>query len=231
MGPWPWGIRSGRFQRRIYLRWCIYKRGENLYSMRKRSIYQWPFVARWVERSNFRNQCIGARRGPSNCIRRRKAKKVNTLGEDPPKKGFLGFRFRHLMIVGILLTLLLIGLYYFTIQSDAYQEAEHFALTSPEIARITGPVSKVSLKFWSGFDVIYSGSGGAASFVFSLKGEKEESVLDVRMTRTANSWTVVEAYLTTKSQKGIPIKQKPGTSNTYLNPCLKSANQCGRLIV
>lgn len=135
------------------------------------------------------------------------------------------------MIVGILLTLLLIGLYYFTIQSDAYQEAEHFALTSPEVARITGPVSKVSLKFWSGFDVIYSGSGGAASFVFSLKGEKEESVLDVRMTRTANSWTVVEAYLTTKSQKGIPIKQKPGTSNTYLNPCLKSANQCGRLIV
>ena len=147
MGPWPWGIRSGRFQRRIYLRWCIYKRGENLYSMRKRSIYQWPFVARWVERSNFRNQCIGARRGPSNCIRRRKAKKVNTLGEDPPKKGFLGFRFRHLMIVGILLTLLLIGLYYFTFRVMPTRKAEHFALTSPEIARITGPVSKVSLKF------------------------------------------------------------------------------------
>lgn len=151
---------------------------------------------------------------------------MSPLGEDPSKKGFLGFKLRHLVIVGIILAVLLIGLYYFTIQSDAYQEAEHFALTSSEVAQITGPISEASLKFWSGFHVASSGSGGDASFVFNLKGEKEESILDVRLIRTANSWTVVEAYLTTKSQKGIPIKQKAGISNTYFNPCLEPLAQC-----
>ena len=151
---------------------------------------------------------------------------MSPLGEDPSKKGFLRFKLRHLVIVGILLVVLLIGLYYVTIQSDAYQEAEHFALTSSEVAQIAGPISEASLKFWSGFHVASSGSGGDASFVFSLKGEKEESILDVRPIRTANSWTVVEAYLTTKSQKGIPIKQKAGISNTYFNPCLEPLVQC-----
>jgi len=156
---------------------------------------------------------------------------VSTLGENPLKKGFFGVRLRHLVIVGILLTVLLIGLYFFTIQSDAYQEAERFALTSSEVAQMTGPISEVSLKFWSGFHVASSGSGGDASFVFSLKGEKEESILDVRLIRAANSWTVVEAYLTTKSQKGIPIKQKAGISNTYFYPCLEPLAQYQRLFV
>jgi hypothetical protein len=111
---------------------------------------------------------------------------------------------------------LFIGLYFFTIQSDAYQEAMHFALTNPEVTNVTGPVSEVSLNFWSGFHVTYSGSGGEASFVLSVKGEKAESVVvDVRMMRTANSWNVIEAYLTTKNQKGIPIKQKTGTPTAY----------------
>jgi hypothetical protein len=112
---------------------------------------------------------------------------------------------------------LFIGLYFFTIQSDAYQEAKHFALTNPEVMNLAGPVSEATLRFWSGFHVTYSGSGGEASFVLSVKGEKEESILDVRMTRTANSWNVIEAYLTTKNQKGIPIKQKTGRSSAYFN--------------
>lgn len=132
-------------------------------------------------------------------------------------KGVWGFKLRHLVIVVILVMILFGGLYLFTIQSDAYQEAKHFALTNSEVIQVTGPVSEVSFKFWSGFHVASSGSGGDASFVFSLKGEKEESILDVRMERTANSWEVVEAYLSTKNQKGIPIKQKPGTSSAYLN--------------
>src|SRR4029077_5351684 len=96
-----------------------------------------------------------------------------------------------------------------TIQSDAYQEATHFALTNPEVMNVAGPISEVNWDFWSGFHIISSGSGGEASFVLNVKGAKDEAVvLDVRMIRAANSWIVNEAYLTTKSQKGIPIKQK-----------------------
>ena len=123
--------------------------------------------------------------------------------------GFFGFQLRHFVMVAVLLVTLFVGLYFFTIQSDAYEEATHFALTDPEVMDATGPVSEVSLNFWSGFHVTYSGSGGEASFVLSVKGKKDESVvLDVRMMRAANSWIVNEAYLTTKNQKGIPIKQK-----------------------
>lgn len=145
--------------------------------------------------------------------------------------GFFGFTRRHFVIVAVLLVTILIGLYFFTIQSDAYQEAKHFAVTNPEVVNLTGSVSEVTLRFWSGFHVTYSGSGGEASFVLSVKGEKEESILDVRMTRTANSWNVIEAYLTTKNQKGIPIKQKAGTSNAYLNSCPRSLIQDSEIIV
>jgi len=133
--------------------------------------------------------------------------------------GFFGFKRRHLVMVAVLLVTLFIGLYFFTVQSDAYQEATYFALTNSEVMQLTGPVSEVSLNFWSGFHVTYSGSGGEASFVLSVKGEKDESaVLDVRMTRAANSWNVIEAYLTTKNQKGIPIKQNTGTPSAYVVP-------------
>lgn len=125
----------------------------------------------------------------------------------------LGFTRRHLVIVVALLAILFVGLYFFTIQSDAYQEAKHFATTNQEVMSLAGPISEVTLRFWSGFHVTYSGSSGEASFVLSMRGGKEESILDVRMTRTANSWTVIEAYLSTKDQKGIPIKLKPGTAS------------------
>jgi len=83
---------------------------------------------------------------------------------------------------------------------------------------VTGPISEVSLNFWSGFHVISSGSGGEASFVLSVKGKKDESVvLDVRMMRAANSWIVNEAYLTSKNHKGIPIMQKTGISGAHLD--------------
>lgn len=143
--------------------------------------------------------------------------------------GFFGFKRRHLVMVAALLVTLFIVLYSFTVQSDAYQEATHFALTNSEVTQLTGPVSDVSLNFWSGFHVTYSGGGGEASFVLNVKGEKAESaVLDIRMVRVANSWNVLEAYLTTKNKKGIPIKQKTGTSNAYLNvvPHLS----CGHLV-
>jgi len=144
--------------------------------------------------------------------------------------GFLGFKRRHLVVVAVLLLILLVGLYFFTIQSDAYQEAEHFAMTNPEVVSLAGPVSEVSLRFWSGFHVTYAGSGGEASFVLSVKGEKDESILDVRMTRIANSWNVIEAYLSTKNQKGIPIKQKPGTASAYFNSRPGSLAQYNKLI-
>lgn len=149
---------------------------------------------------------------------------MSALGRAKPT-GFFGFKFRHFVIVVVLLVTLCLGLYFFTIQSDAYQEAKHFALTNPEVMNLTGPISEVSLRFWSGFHVTYSGSGGEASFVLSVKSEKEKSILDVRMTRVANSWNVVEAYLSTRSQKGIPIKQQPGKSNAYIDTYLRSLLQ------
>jgi hypothetical protein len=141
--------------------------------------------------------------------------------------GFFGFKRHHLVIVAVLLVTLLVGVYFILIQSEAYEEAQHFALTDPEVRNLTGSISEVNLRFWSGAHVTYSGSGGEASFVLSVKGEKEEAILDVRMTRTANSWNVIEAYLTTKNQKGIPIKQKTGTPSAYFNvvPHLN----CGRV--
>lgn len=125
----------------------------------------------------------------------------------------LGFTRRHLVVVVALLVILFVGLYFFTIQSDAYQEAKHFATTNQEVISLAGPISEVALRFWSGFHVTYSGSSGEASFVLSIRGGKEESILDVRLTRTANSWTVIEAYISTKGQKGIPIKLKPGITS------------------
>jgi hypothetical protein len=115
-------------------------------------------------------------------------------------------------MVAVLLVTLFVGLYFFTIQSDAYQEATHFALTNSEVMNVTGPISEVNWDFWSGFHVVQSGSGGEASFVLNVKGAKDEAVvLDVRMMRAANSWIVNEAYLTTKTQKGVTIKPKSGS--------------------
>jgi hypothetical protein len=123
--------------------------------------------------------------------------------------GFFGFKLRHFVMVALLLVTIFVGLYFFTIQSDAYQEATHFALTNPEVMNVSGPISEVNWDFWSGFHVVQSGSGGEASFVLSVKGAKDEAVvLDVRMMRAANSWIVNEAYLTSKNHQGIPIKQK-----------------------
>jgi hypothetical protein len=51
-----------------------------------------------------------------------------------------------------------------------------------------------------------------------VKGEKADSVVvDVRMVRAANSWNLIEAYLKTKNQTAIPIKQKTGTPSAYFN--------------
>ena len=60
--------------------------------------------------------------------------------------GFFGFKLRHFVMVAVLLVTLFVGLYFFTIQSDAYQEATHFAMTSPEVRSVTGPISEISLK-------------------------------------------------------------------------------------
>lgn len=150
--------------------------------------------------------------------------------ESVAPRGFFGFTRRHFVIVTVILATLLVGVYFTLIQSDAYQAAKHFALTDPAVMSLTGPIAEVNLRFWSGAHVTYSGSGGEASFVLSVKGEKEESILDVRLNRTANSWNVIEAYLTTKNQKGIPIKQKPGTSSTHLNSRPGSLVQYHKLI-
>ena len=148
----------------------------------------------------------------THLVWRWKTKEVSTL-QKVTQISFFGFKRRHFIGGAIVLVIVLAGLYFFTIQSDAYQEAKHFAMTNPEVMNLTGPVSDVSLQFWSGFHITSSGSGGEASFVLRVKGEREESILDVRMTRTANSWNIVEAYLSTKEQKGISIKQKIGTSS------------------
>ena len=122
-----------------------------------------------------------------------------------------GFKMRHLVIILVILLALFLGLYLFATRSDAFEEAVHFAKTNPEIARKVGAVSDVNLEFWDGFHLTYSGSGGDASFVFSLKGEKqkEASILDIRMKRVANSWQVEAAYLSTNNEKGVSIVPSP----------------------
>jgi hypothetical protein len=125
--------------------------------------------------------------------------------EMSPKIGSWGFKPRHLLIIIVLLSVLVLGLYLFATKSDAYEEAEQFARTNPEVAKRIGNVSEVNLRFLDGFHVTSSGSGGDASFVFGLKGERGESVLDVRLKRVANSWRVEDAYLTTKNEQGVRV--------------------------
>ncbi|NJL16806.1 MAG: hypothetical protein HC938_06000 [Nitrospira sp.] len=79
---------------------------------------------------------------------------------------------RNLLIMAVIITSLLLGLRFFTIQTDAYQEAEQFAKSNSDVLELIGPVSELKWKFWSGFDVNYAGSGGEASFVFEVKGRK-----------------------------------------------------------
>ena len=129
--------------------------------------------------------------------------------------GRWGFKPRHVLIITIFLVLFLPLIYLFATSSDAYKEAEYFSQTNPEVIKWAGPISEVSLKFWSGFYVTYSGSGGEASFVLEVKGKNDVCILDIRMMRLANSWNVVEAYLSTKTQKGIPVIQKAGTSTAH----------------
>lgn len=129
-----------------------------------------------------------------------------------PKIASWGFKPRHLVIIVVLLSILTLGLYFFVAKSDAYEEAVHFARTNPEVMKRIGNVSEVSLKFLDGFNIVYSGSGGEASFILSLKSEREESVLDVRLKRVANSWRVEDAYLSTMSEKVIRIQASAKTN-------------------
>jgi len=126
-----------------------------------------------------------------------------------------GFKIRHLVIIAAILLALAIMLYLFATRSDAYEEAVYFAKSNPEVARRIGAVSDVNLRFWDGFHIIYSGSGGDASFVLSVKSQKQKtpSILDVRMKRVADSWQVKAAYLSTNTEKGISITVPTGPQN------------------
>jgi len=122
------------------------------------------------------------------------------------RSGILGFRVRHLVIVIIILFILASGLFYYVAQSDAYEVAEHFARTRPEVLNRVGAVSEVRWRFLDGFHLTYSGSGGDASIVLAVRGDKEEVILDIRMRRVANLWDVEAAYVSTKNEKAILIQ-------------------------
>lgn len=115
------------------------------------------------------------------------------------------FRARHLLILAVLLPLFLFSLYLFAKHSDAYENAEYFARNSAHVTKRIGTVSKVSFRFWDGFDIAPAGSGGEASFVLGVSGSSEGAVLDVRLKRIGNIWRVERAYLTTKTEKAVPI--------------------------
>lgn len=120
--------------------------------------------------------------------------------------GFLGFRLRHLVIVVIILSFLAAGLVLYVTQSDAYAVAQNFARTQPIVLEKVGTVSEVRWKYLDGFHLTYSGSGGDATFVFAVVGNKEQVTLDIRMKRVANSWTVETAYMKTASGKPMVIR-------------------------
>lgn len=116
-----------------------------------------------------------------------------------------GFKPRHLVIIAILLVIFIPALYFFATRSDAFDAADQFSRTSMEVSKRVGTVSDVGLRFLDGFHVTFAGSGGEASFVLDVKGDKGDAVVDVRLRRAANVWRVEHAYLTTKTEKGIPI--------------------------
>jgi hypothetical protein len=123
-----------------------------------------------------------------------------------PKVGAWGFKPRHLLIIVVLLSVLVLGLYLFATKSEAYEEAELFARTNPAVAKRIGNVSEVKFRLLDGFHITSSGSGGEASFVFDLTGERGESVLlDVKLRRVASAWRVEDAFLSSKSEQRIHI--------------------------
>jgi len=126
---------------------------------------------------------------------------------------FVGPNLRYFLYFATIVSGLLIWLYFSTIHGEAYREAERFVMTNPDVLKHTGTSSRVGLKFWSGFDVTYAGSGGEASFVLETQGREENFTLDVRMTRVADSWIVREAYISSKKLKGVQIElsRPPGS--------------------
>ena len=122
------------------------------------------------------------------------------------RAGAWGFKPRHLVILLVFLAVFFPGLYLFAIKSDAYEYAEYFARTNPEIAKQCAPL-EVEFRFWEGFHITYSGGDGEANFVLNLRGQKQEvCTLDIRLRRAADLWRVDNAYLATKGGKAIQIK-------------------------
>ena len=112
-----------------------------------------------------------------------------------------GFRPRHLVIIAILLVVVVAGAYLTAIHSDSYEEAVEFARSSPEVTKNIGTVAEVKFRFWDGFHVSNAGSGGDASFVLDLEGQRGTAILDVRLTRAAERWSVAQAYLRTTGKE------------------------------
>jgi hypothetical protein len=119
--------------------------------------------------------------------------------------GSWGFKRRHAVIIVVLLVVIISGLYFFATTSDAYDEAEHFGRSNPDVVEKIGPIAAIKFKFLDGFNITYAGSGGDASFVLGLTGQRGEAVLDVRLARAANTWHVEQAYLSTNGMKGLPL--------------------------
>ena len=112
-----------------------------------------------------------------------------------------GFKPRHLVIIVVFIAIFFPTLYFLATQSEAFGAAEQFARTSPDVSKRVGNVSGVELRFFDGFHV----TGDESGFVMDVKGGKGDAIVDVRLRRAANIWRVEQAYITTKSEKGVSI--------------------------
>ena len=108
---------------------------------------------------------------------------------------FVGFKKRHIVLIVSLLLVFFAALYGFAITSDAFEAAEHFARSSPEVLKQAGTVEKLSFRPLGGFHITYSGAAGSASFLFEARGSLRTVTVDVRLLRRAEIWEVENLYV------------------------------------
>ncbi|TFY98724.1 hypothetical protein [Ramlibacter rhizophilus] len=96
---------------------------------------------------------------------------------------------RHLLALVIFVPLLLLTLYFVTINSDDYEEALRFVSEDARVANSIGRVSRADFKFWSGFD----SGGGIAHYSFEAATETGVFGIKVRLKKISGSWRVEAA--------------------------------------
>ncbi|HBH39268.1 MAG TPA: hypothetical protein DDX06_12915 [Curvibacter sp.] len=101
-------------------------------------------------------------------------------------------------------------------RSDAFASAEDFLRASPEVIRILGPISDLSLS-WRGVSLREGGDSGSAEFTVNLKGQKTAGRAYVEL-RKRGVWEVQFVRLFPESGAPTVLLEKH-ESNRCKRPC------------